>query len=63
MRRSASSAAGRRPRSTALGERDGFDVVVVPPFTIDGQDVRSSAIRSAIAAGDLSTASGFSAGR
>ncbi len=43
----------------ALGERDGFDVVVVPPFTIDGQDVRSSAIRSAIAAGDLSTASGL----
>ena len=38
---------------TALGERDGFDIVVVPPFTIDGQDVRSSAIRSAIAAGDL----------
>jgi riboflavin kinase/FMN adenylyltransferase len=44
---------------TALGERDGFDVVVVPPFTIDGQDVRSAAIRSAIAAGDLSTASGL----
>jgi riboflavin kinase/FMN adenylyltransferase len=39
-----------------LGERDGFDVVVVPSFTIDGQDVRSSAIRSAIAAGDLAGA-------
>ena len=36
-----------------LGERDGFEVVVVPPFTIDGQEVRSSTIRSAIAAGDL----------
>jgi riboflavin kinase/FMN adenylyltransferase len=39
-----------------LGERDDFDVVVVPPFTVDGQDVRSSAIRSAIAAGDLAAA-------
>ena len=39
-----------------LGARDGFDVVVVPPFTIDGQDVRSSAIRAAIVAGDLSVA-------
>ena len=29
----------------ALGERDGFDVVVVPPFTLDGREVRSSAIR------------------
>ncbi len=37
----------------ALGERDGFDVVVVPTFTLDGQDVRSSAIRAAIVAGDL----------
>ena len=36
-----------------LGRRDGFDVVVVPPFTIDGQDVRSSSIRAAIADGDL----------
>ena len=36
-----------------LGERDGFDVVVVPPFTIDGKDVRSSAIRTAIESGDL----------
>ena len=41
---------------TALGERDGFDVVVVPPFTLDGQDVRSSAIRAAIVAGDLAGA-------
>jgi riboflavin kinase/FMN adenylyltransferase len=42
------------PASLAeLGARDGFDVVVVPPFTLDGQDVRSSAIRAAIAAGDL----------
>jgi riboflavin kinase/FMN adenylyltransferase len=37
----------------ALGERDGFDVVVVPPFEIDGRSVRSSDIRAAIASGDL----------
>jgi riboflavin kinase / FMN adenylyltransferase len=39
-----------------LGRRDGFDVVVVPPFTLDGRLVRSSDIRTAIAAGDLDTA-------
>ena len=37
----------------ALGERDGFDVVVVPTFTLDGRSVRSSDVRAAIAAGDL----------
>jgi riboflavin kinase / FMN adenylyltransferase len=41
---------------TELGVRDGFVVVVVPPFTLDGQDVRSSAIRAAIVAGDLAGA-------
>jgi len=41
---------------TELGARDGFEVVVVPPFTLDGQDVRSSVIRQAIVAGDLATA-------
>ena len=40
----------------ALGRRDGFDVVVVEPFTLDGQSVRSSDIRAAIAAGDLAGA-------
>ena len=39
-----------------LGARDGFDVVVVPPFTLDGRPVRSSDVRAAIAAGDLATA-------
>ncbi|MFL5716297.1 MAG: hypothetical protein ACJ77V_01825 [Chloroflexota bacterium] len=39
-----------------VGLRDGFDVVVVPPFTIDGEEVRSSAIRDAIVRGDLTTA-------
>jgi len=40
----------------ALGEEIGFDVEVAPPFTIDGRPVRSTDIRDAIAAGDLSEA-------
>ena len=48
---------GGTPATLAvLGERDRFDVVVVPTFTLDGQDVRSSAIRAAIVAGDLAGA-------
>jgi riboflavin kinase/FMN adenylyltransferase len=39
-----------------LGRARGFDVVVVPPFELDGRAVRSSDIRAAIAAGDLGTA-------
>ncbi len=39
-----------------LGQRDGFDVVVVPTFGLDGQEVRSSTIREAVVAGDLTTA-------
>ena len=39
-----------------LGARDGFDVVVVPTFTLDGEEVRSSTIREAIVRGDLATA-------
>jgi riboflavin kinase/FMN adenylyltransferase len=42
------------PRTlAALGREDGFDVVVVPPYEVDGTAVRSSEIRAAIAAGDL----------
>ncbi len=37
----------------ALGEQLGYDVTVVPQFTLDGEAVRSSDIRSAIASGDL----------
>ncbi len=40
----------------ALGATDGFKVVVVPPFSLDGREVRSSDIRAAIAAGDLAGA-------
>lgn len=55
------SAFGHDRRGTAealaeLGERDGFEVVVVPPFALDGREVRSSEIRAAISAGDLETA-------
>ena len=39
-----------------LGGRDGFDVVVVPPFTLGGRPVRSSEIREAIATADIETA-------
>jgi FAD synthase len=42
-----------------LGERRRFDVVVVAPFTVDGRAVRSSEIRSKIAAGNLSEAAGL----
>ena len=39
-----------------LGARMGFEVVVVPPFALEGRPVRSGAIRDAIAAGDLPAA-------
>jgi riboflavin kinase/FMN adenylyltransferase len=39
-----------------LGARDDFDVVIVPPFELDGRSVRSSDVRAAIASGDLMTA-------
>ena len=37
----------------AQGRGDGFTVVVVPPFVVDGRQVRSTEIRAEIAAGDL----------
>jgi riboflavin kinase/FMN adenylyltransferase len=40
----------------ALGRELGYAVVVVPPFTLQGQAVSSSKIRAAIAAGDLAAA-------
>jgi riboflavin kinase/FMN adenylyltransferase len=48
--------AGTPDALAALGAREGFDVVVVEPFTLDGRAVRSSDIRTAIAEGDLATA-------
>jgi FAD synthase len=38
---------------TAFGREQGFDLVVVPPFEIAGQQVRSSSIRALIGVGDL----------
>ncbi len=38
-----------------LGPRMGFDVEEVPPFTIDGEVVSSTAIRQALADGDIAT--------
>ena len=46
----------RRGTPETVGElaaHDGFDLVVVPPFAIDGRSVRSSDIRAAITSGDL----------
>ena len=42
-----------------LGRTLHYEVVVVPQFTLDGEPVRSSDIRSAIAAGDLERAAGL----
>jgi riboflavin kinase/FMN adenylyltransferase len=48
---------GGTPAALAeLGAADGFEVVTVPSFTLDGEDVRSSAIRASIASGDLTAA-------
>jgi FAD synthase len=40
----------------ALGAERGFEVVVVPPFELGGHPVRSSEVRTAIAAGDIALA-------
>jgi riboflavin kinase/FMN adenylyltransferase len=48
---------GGTPATVAtLGEELGYQVVVVPQFTLDGETVSSSTIRAAIGAGDLATA-------
>lgn len=41
---------------SALGTAKGFEVVVVPPFDLDGHPVRSTEVRAAIASGDLARA-------
>ncbi len=40
----------------ALGREQGFEVVVVPPYELDGRPVRSTDVRTAISAGDLDRA-------
>jgi riboflavin kinase / FMN adenylyltransferase len=48
---------GGTPETVAeLGRALGYEVAVVPPFALDGEPVRSSDIRAAIAAGDLGRA-------
>jgi len=42
-----------------LGRALGYEVVVVPQFTLEGEPIKSSAIRAAIAAGDLARAARF----
>jgi riboflavin kinase/FMN adenylyltransferase len=48
--------AGTPDAVRALGQRDGFDLVVVEPYEMDGAAVRSSEIRAAIERGDLAGA-------
>jgi riboflavin kinase / FMN adenylyltransferase len=48
--------AGTPEALAALGAERGFEVVVVPPFELDGRPVRSTDVRAAIASGDLGTA-------
>jgi riboflavin kinase / FMN adenylyltransferase len=48
--------AGTPETLAALGRERGFDVVVVPPFELDGRAVRSTEVRAAISAGDLGLA-------
>jgi riboflavin kinase/FMN adenylyltransferase len=45
--------AGTPAALAELGRTRGFEVVVVPPFDIDGQPVRSTEVRAHIEAGDL----------
>ncbi len=48
---------GGTPESlAALGREQAFDVVVIPPFELDGRPVRSTEVRASIAAGDLDLA-------
>ena len=48
--------AGTPAALAELGRRDGFEVVLVPPVTLAGREVRSSEIRTALATGDLGEA-------
>jgi riboflavin kinase / FMN adenylyltransferase len=48
--------AGTPAALAELGGRMGFEVVVVPPFLVDGRPVSSTQVRAAIAAGDLAAA-------
>ncbi len=49
--------AGTPEALRTLGREAGFEVVVLPPFALEGHAVRSTEVRTAIAAGDLALAS------
>ncbi|HYO43750.1 MAG TPA: FAD synthetase family protein, partial [Candidatus Limnocylindrales bacterium] len=49
--------AGTPDTLATLGVERGFEVVVVPPFELDGRAVRSTEVRTAITSGELGTAS------
>ena len=48
--------AGTPAALVELGRSSGFEVVVVPPFELDGHAVRSTEVRAAIGVGDLALA-------
>jgi len=48
--------AGTPDALATLGRDRGFEVIVVPPFELDGHPVRSSEVRAALGAGDLALA-------
>jgi riboflavin kinase / FMN adenylyltransferase len=48
--------AGTPEALAALGRSQGFEVVVVPPYELEGRPVRSTEVRKAIATGDLDEA-------
>ncbi|HET6202760.1 MAG TPA: riboflavin biosynthesis protein RibF [Planctomycetota bacterium] len=50
---------GTPSRLAEMGTFLGFEVVVVPPVLVGGRPARSSAIREAIASGDLAAAAAF----
>jgi riboflavin kinase/FMN adenylyltransferase len=49
--------AGTPEALAALGREQGFEVVMVPPYELEGRPVRSTEVRKAIASGDLDEAS------
>lgn len=51
--------AGTTPVLTALGERLGYATLVVPPYLLDGQPVKSTLVRQALAAGDMERAAHY----
>jgi riboflavin kinase/FMN adenylyltransferase len=55
--------AGTPETLAELGRARGFEVVVVPPFELDGRPVRSTEVRAAIVSGDLARAAHLAVAR